>query len=102
VSAYADALSLIGFLALLVIVAARMSGGFWKWFRGELDMLSRETWDFIETDRRLLTTRHDGRCRRMVIRQRSAGVYMRREGITPRVAISSACPHPTRFSRTVR
>jgi hypothetical protein len=101
VSAYADALSLISFLALLVIIAARMSGGFWKWFRGELDMLSRETWDFIETDRRLLT-RHDERCRRMEIRQRSAGVYMRREGITPRVAISSASPHPTRFSRTVR
>jgi hypothetical protein len=88
-------------LAVLVIAAAWASGGFLAWFRGEMEMMRRDTWEFIETDRHLLT-RHDARCRRMEIRQRSAGVYMRRQGITPRVAIATTIHHPTRFARSTR
>ena len=86
-------LAVILLFGLLAFLMSR-GVGFVAWLRRELQLARAETWaQQPQIAAGVLTVREDPRCRQMVIRQRSKGVYLRREGVKPRVRISAAWEH---------
>jgi hypothetical protein len=94
--------ALAALVAAFAVVLALTSGDPLRWIDQEIERMAADFW--IPDPPELLQplTRLDPPCRRMVIRQRSLGVYMRRQGVAPRVDISAAWVHDERAFRFVR